>query len=88
MGMASANSTLYTPPQDILNALEQADEHYVSDLSRFADRDHVINVRAAALSAALTSVYQTPTGTSQRNAAIYTSHLLGPCSPICHRKFY
>ena len=77
MGMSSASASLHTPPQDILDALEQAEEHYASDLSRFADRDCVNNVRAAAVSAALTSVYQTPIGLSKENAATLASHLLG-----------
>lgn len=80
--MSSTTLSLYTPPQDILDALEQAEEHYASDLSRFADRDSIGNVRAAAVSAALTSVYQTPTGASQKDAALYASRLLGSLFPF------
>lgn len=77
LGMASPSASLYTPPQDITDALEQAEEHYASDLSRLADLDSVSNVRAAAISAALTSVYQTPTGLSKEDAASFVSHVLG-----------
>ena len=59
--MSSETSSLYTPPQDIVDALEQAEEHYASDLMRFADRDSIINVRAAAVSAVLTAIYKKPT---------------------------
>lgn len=77
MGMSSTTTSFYAPPQDILDALEQAEEHFASDLSRFAERDSISNVRAAAVSASLTSVYQTSTGVSQKDASVYASRLLG-----------
>lgn len=77
MGMTCEKSMLVTPSQDILDALDQADDHYASDLSRFAERDSVANVRAAAVAAALVSTYRASLGISFEDSPAFASRLLG-----------
>lgn len=81
MGMACENSMLQALPQDIRDALEQADEHYTSDLSRFAERDSVVNVRGAAIAEALISTYQASLGIEYEDSPAFASRLLGKTSP-------
>ena len=79
--MSSEKRKLPTPPQDILDALQQADEHYISDLSRFSERDSVANVRSAAISEALISTYQASIGLSYEDSPAFAARLLGTSLP-------
>ncbi|KAI5114969.1 hypothetical protein M0805_001887, partial [Coniferiporia weirii] len=86
MGLTCENSTLYSPPQDILEALEQAEEHFASDLARFSERDSVMNVRGAAVAAALVSTYQASLGKEIKDSPIFASRLLDMASSITLRR--
>ncbi|THH12059.1 hypothetical protein EW145_g215 [Phellinidium pouzarii] len=86
MGLICENSVSYSPPQDILESLEQADEHYVSDLTRFSERDSVMNVRGAAIAAALVSTYQSTLGKATKYSPTFTSRLLDMASSITLRR--
>lgn len=70
----------YHLPQDILDALEQADELFVSDLSKLAERDAVVNVRSAAIAAALVSTYRASLLHENEFSPALVSRLLGESS--------
>ncbi|KAL5480941.1 ESP1 [Sanghuangporus weigelae] len=86
LGMSSEKRILPAPPQDILDALQQADEHYVSDLSRFSERDSVANVRFAAVAEALISTYQASIGVTYEDSPAFASHLLDMACSITVRR--
>ncbi|KAL5499098.1 ESP1 [Sanghuangporus vaninii] len=86
LGMSSEKRILPVPPQDILDALQQADEHYVSDLSRFSERDSVANVRFAAVAEALISTYQASIGVAYEGSPAFASHLLDMACSITVRR--
>ncbi|KAL5522623.1 hypothetical protein ACEPAG_8640 [Sanghuangporus baumii] len=86
LGMSSEKRILPAPPQDILDALQQADEHYVSDLSRFSERDGVANVRFAAVAEALISTYQASIGVTYEDNSAFASHLLDMACSITVRR--
>ena len=73
----SCEKAVYKPPQDILEALQQADEHFASDLSRFADRDSVTNFRCAAVTSALISTYKASLNVATEQTPAFAAHLLG-----------
>ncbi|EJC97616.1 uncharacterized protein FOMMEDRAFT_171563 [Fomitiporia mediterranea MF3/22] len=77
MGMTCEKSLLQAPPQDIVDALQQADEHYISDLSRFSGRGFVYDVRATAIAAARISIYEASLGIAFEDSPAFASRLLG-----------
>lgn len=85
-GMRADEEINCDPPQDILDALEQADELFVSDLTKLAERDSVVNVRGAAIAAALISTYRASLLQTAEYSPALVSHLLGKrlyCLVVC-----
>ncbi|KAH8113830.1 peptidase family C50-domain-containing protein [Phellopilus nigrolimitatus] len=86
MGITCEKAMHYSPPQDILEALEQADEHYASDLMRFAGRDSVVHVRGAAVATALVSTYQASLGNAAKESSAWAARMLDMASSITLRR--
>lgn len=77
MGMTREKSVLYSPSQDVQEALDQADDLLSEGLKKHATRNDVLQLRNMAVSGALVSIYQASLGKSSTHGPSLAAQLLG-----------
>lgn len=82
MGMYTNQSIGSGSAQYIINALDQAEEHFWSSLSQLAQRGNVLDIRESAVALAVIKSFQTSMGKKDDKIHVMVSRLLGGYCPF------
>lgn len=77
MGMHTNQRIGSGSAQDIVNTLDEAEEHFWSSLSVLAQRGNVLDIRESAIALAVIKSFQTSMGKKDEKIHVMMSRLLG-----------
>lgn len=77
MGMHTKQKIGSGSAQDIINTLDQAEEHFWNSLSILAQRGNVLDIRESAVALAVIKSFQTSMGKRDDRIHVMVSRLLG-----------